>query len=141
MARDNKTEALAGVQLFSSLNKKELGLVAKASDVVIADAGTELVAEGSSGHEFYLLLEGEATVRRHGRRIAALGPGDYFGELALLDGGVRSATVTAETPARLLVVGLREFSAVLEDVPAVAHKLLVGMAARLRHADTRAFSH
>jgi CRP-like cAMP-binding protein len=100
-----------------------------------------VVTEGQLGHEFYLLLSGSASVRRNGRKIATLGPGQYFGEMALLDRGPRSATIVIEEPAELLVIGQREFLAVLDQVPALAHKLLVNMAVRLREADTKALSH
>jgi CRP-like cAMP-binding protein len=141
MARDDKVGALAGVQLFSSLNKKELGLIARAADVATAKAGDNIVNEGEVGHEFYLILEGAATVRRNRRKVTDLGAGDYFGEMALLDGGPRAATVTADTDLRLLIIGQREFGGILESVPNVAHKLLTGMAARLRVTDAKAFSH
>jgi CRP-like cAMP-binding protein len=127
--------------MFSSLNKKELGMISRAADVVKVPAGTEIVTEGTIGHEFYLVMAGEAAVRRNGRKVTALGPGRYFGELALLDKGPRSATVIAETNMDLVVIGQREFMGVLDEVPAVAHKLLVSMAARLREADTKAVSH
>lgn len=138
---DKKIEHLSQVKMFSSLNKKELGLVAKASDVVNVPAGTEIVKEGEIGHEFYLIASGSATVKRNGRKVTTLGPGSYFGEMALLDRGPRTATVISDEPSELIVLGQREFLGVLDQVPAVAHKLLVGMAARLREADTRAVSH
>lgn len=138
---DKKIDHLGQVKMFSSLNKKELGLVARASDVVQVPAGTDIVKQGDVGHEFYLIARGSATVRRNGRKVARLGPGSYFGEMALLDRGPRSATITADEPCELIVIGQREFSAVLEQVPPVAHKLLLGMAARLREADNRAVSH
>jgi CRP/FNR family cyclic AMP-dependent transcriptional regulator len=141
MAANRKLEHLANVKMFSSLNKKELGLIERASDVVNVKAGTEIVTEGKMGHEFYLILEGEASVRRGGRKIATLGPGNYFGEMALLDRGPRSATIVAESNMELAIIGQREFMAVLDQVPAVAHKMLVSMAARLREADTRVVSH
>jgi CRP/FNR family cyclic AMP-dependent transcriptional regulator len=138
MPADPKLEHLAQVQMFSSLNKKELRLVSKAADLVDLKAGTEIVREGSIGHEFYLVMSGEATVRRNGRKVATLGPGRYFGELALLDRGPRSATVVADTDMELAVIGQREFMSVIDQVPTVAEKLLSSMAARLREADTRA---
>lgn len=116
-------------------------MVAKAADVVIVKAGSDIVTEGTTGHEFFLILAGQAAVRRGGRKVATLGPGDYFGELALLDRGPRSATIVAETEIELAVIGQREFMAVLDRVPAVSHKLLVTMAHRLREADTKAVSH
>lgn len=141
MAADRKLEHLAQVKMFSSLSKKELALVSKASDVIKVPPGTEIVKEGQMGHEFYLILSGSATVRRNGRKVATLEVGRYFGEMALLDRGPRSATVVADTDSELLVIGQREFMAVLDRVPAVSHKLLVSMASRLREADTKALSH
>ena len=138
---DRKLEHLANVRMFSALSKKELNLVARAADVVIVKPGAELVTEGTIGHEFFLILSGEAGVRRGGRKVATLGPGDYFGELALLDRGPRSATIAAETELEVAVIGQREFMAVLDQVPAVSHKMLVTMAHRLREADTKAVSH
>ncbi len=140
MPADPKLEKLAQVQMFSSLNKKELRLISRVADVIAIRAGTEIVSEGTSGRDFYLVLSGEATVRRNGRKVAVLGPGNYFGELALLDRGPRSATVVAATDMQLAVISQREFLGVLDDVPAVAQKLLAGMAARLREADTKAIS-
>jgi len=141
MARDMKIEQLSQVRLFSAFNKKELTLIARASDEVSVPAGKELVREGTPGHEFFLILSGEASVRRNGRKVVTLGPGQYFGELALLDRGPRTATVLAETPMELLVLGQREFAGVLDEVPHLAHKLLTIMASRVREADTRALSH
>lgn len=138
---DRKLEHLANVRMFSALSKKELNLVARATDVVTVKPGAELVTEGTIGHEFFLILSGEAAVRRGGRKVVSLGPGDYFGELALLDRGPRSATIVAETELEVAVLGQREFMAVLDQVPAVSHKMLVTMAHRLREADTKAVSH
>ena len=127
--------------MFAACNNKELGIIGRASDEVSVAPGKELVAEGSTGHEFFLILDGQAAVKRNGRKVAGLGPGQYFGELALLDRGARSATVVAETAMNLLVLGQREFSAILDEVPGLAHKLLTIMAGRLREADARAVSH
>jgi CRP/FNR family cyclic AMP-dependent transcriptional regulator len=138
---DKKIEHLSQVKMFSSLNKKELGLVARASEIVEVPAGTDVVREGEVGHEFYLIARGSAVVRRGGRKVATLGPGSYFGEMALLDRGPRTATITTAEPTELIVLGQREFTAVLDQLPPVAHKLLVSMAARLREADSRAISH
>ena len=141
MVRDSKVSALASVRLFSSLSRRELARVARASDAVEVPAGNAVVAQDRPGHELYLILDGSAVVRRNGRRAATLGAGDYFGELAILDGGPRSASVEAATDLRLLVIGQRSFSGVLDEIPAVARKLLVGMAARLRDADAEAYAH
>jgi len=141
MASDPKLEHLAQVKMFSSLNKKELAMVSRASDVITVKDGTDIVREGTYGHDFYLILEGAATVRRNGRKVAELGPGSYFGELSLLDNGPRSATITAAGDTELAVIGQREFMGVLDQVPAVSRKLLVTMATRLREADAKALSH
>ena len=141
MAKDSKLEQLGRVRLFSACSKKELSLISRVSDEVAVAEERVLCEEGSIGHEFYLILEGQAAVKKGGRKVAVLGPGQYFGEMALLDRGPRSATVVAETPMRLLVIGQREFAAVLDEVPMLAHKLLAAMAARLREADSKATSH
>src|SRR5690242_7241063 len=141
MPADPKIQHLSQVQMFSSLNKKELGLIARAADVVTVKPGTEIVTQGTPGHEFYLVMSGQATVRRNGRKVATLGPGAYFGELALLDRGPRSATVVAETDVEQAVISQRECLGVLSEVPSVSLKLLTSMAARLREADNKALSH
>jgi CRP/FNR family cyclic AMP-dependent transcriptional regulator len=141
MRKDSKADHLRQVRLFSALNGKELATVARATDEVTVPAGKTLCEEGRPGHEFFLILDGKAAVVRNGRRVATLGPGDYFGELALLDRGPRSATVKADTDMTLFVLGQREFSGVLDEIPGLAHKLLTAMAARLREADSKAVSH
>ena len=111
------------------------------SDEVTVETGKDIVTEGSTGHEFFMILDGEANVSRGGKKVAALSGGDYFGELSILDRSPRNATVTATTPMTLLVLGQREFSGVLDEVPGLAHKLLITMAHRVREGDTRAVSH
>jgi CRP/FNR family transcriptional regulator, cyclic AMP receptor protein len=140
-SRSAYLEHLASVPLFSSLSRRDLQKIARASDEVEAKAGRVLVDQGRTGHEFFLIIDGKATVRRNGRKLTELGPGEYFGELALLDRGPRSATVSADTDMTLLVLGQREFAGVLDEVPGMAHKMLATMAQRLREADTRAIGH
>jgi CRP-like cAMP-binding protein len=139
--RNEHLDHLANVPLFASLSKRDLEKVAKASDEVEVKAGRVLVDQGRPGHEFFLILDGKAAVKRNGRKTAELGPGQYFGELALLDRGPRSASVEALSDMRVLVLGQREFSGVLDDVPGMAHKILGTMAQRLREADTKAVGH
>ena len=141
MARDPKLNQLSQVRLFSACTNKELTLIGRASDEISVPAGKEVVTEGKVGHEFFLILDGTAAVKRNGRKVATLKAGDYFGEMALLDRGVRTATIITETPSVLLVLGQREFSGILEEVPGLAHKLLTIMAGRLREADEKAASH
>lgn len=133
--QDDFLRHLAEVPLFSALSKKELGLVARRAEDVKVEPGRVLVTEGSTGSEFFVILDGQAKVSRHGRKVATLGPGAAFGELALLDRAPRNATVTAETPMELVVLGQREFGGIIDEVPGFARKLLAGMARRLREAD------
>jgi CRP-like cAMP-binding protein len=133
-------EYLATVPLFSALSKTELRQVVRSAEELDVDAGAELVTEGRVGREFFLILRGQAVVRRGGRKVATLGPGQWFGELALIDNEPRSATVVAATDMKLLVLGQAEFGGLLESIPGIAAKLLTGMAHRLREADARAVS-
>lgn len=132
---------LAGVPLFAGLAKHDLEEITRAGDEIDAEAGQELVTEGRVGREFFLILDGEAAVARGGSEVARLGPGDYFGELALLNRGPRSATVTAATDMRLFVLGQREFGGLVERVPGLASKLLTGLAQRLREADAKTLTY
>lgn len=137
MARDAFLDHLAEVPLFAACSRKDLQLVAKRAEDVKVDAGKQLVTEGDAGTEFFVIIDGNATVRTHGQKVAELGPGSFFGELALLERAPRNATVTADTPMELVVLGQREFAGLLDDVPEFAHKLLAGLARRLRQADSQ----
>ena len=139
--KDAKLDHLARVPLFSALSKKELQTLGRASDEIEVDPGKVLCEEGKPGHEFFLILDGKAAVKRGKKTIATLDAGRYFGELSLLDRGPRSATVVADSPMTLLVLGQREFSGILDQLPGVSRKLLCSMAERLRDADAKAFSH
>jgi CRP-like cAMP-binding protein len=135
--RDSFTDHLANVPLFAACSKKDLQLVAKRAEDVKVESGKVLVSEGSAGAEFFVILEGTATVSRHGQQVATLGPGDFFGDLALLDRAPRNATITATSPMELIVLGQREFAALIDEVPGFAHKLLAGLARRLRAFDAQ----
>lgn len=121
--------------MFQVCTDKELTLIAKLGEELPVRPGEEVVTEGKVGHEFYVVVSGQAEVTRSGRSIATLGPGDYFGELALLDPQPRSATVTMLSDGAVLEVSQREFWQLLTDVPALARKLLQGMARRMHAAD------
>lgn len=140
-ASDQHIKHLSDVPLFSACSKKDLQKVARASDEIDVPAGKVLCQEGKTGREFFLILEGTALVKRNGRKVASLGKGQFFGEMALLDRGPRSATVEADTDMTLLVLGQREFGGLVDEVAGLAHKLLAAMAARLRDADARAVTH
>ena len=138
MARsDSFLDALALVPLFSACSRKELQLVAKQGEHRSVGSGTTLVAEGSAGAEFFVILDGKARVERHGQRIAELGSGSYFGELSLLDRAPRNATVVADTPLELVVLGQRAFDELLDSIPKFDKKLLAGLARRLRQEDLK----
>lgn len=139
MLRRNNTylQHLSTVPLFAACSKKELGLISRRAEQLSIEPGRIITTEGTPGHEFFVILEGSATVSKGGRKVASLGVGDYFGELALLDRAPRNATVTATTELEVVVLGQREFSGLLDDVPGLAHKLLIGMARRLREADAK----
>lgn len=118
--------------MFAACTKQELQRVAKLSTEVEVPAGKTLARQGEAGREFVIILDGIATVIRNDKKIAELGPGDYFGETALLDPGERTATVVAESPMRIAVVTPSEFSEMLDDVPALAHKIMRGLARQIR---------
>jgi CRP/FNR family transcriptional regulator, cyclic AMP receptor protein len=138
MARiDEQLDYLGNVPLFSACSKKELKALQALCDRVDVPAGKELVRQGTTGYECFVLLTGSADVTINGRFVANLGPGAYFGELALLDKQPRSATVTASSASSLLVLGPRQFSTALESFPGLAQKMLAGLATRLREANSR----
>jgi CRP-like cAMP-binding protein len=128
---------LTNTPLFSACSKKDLALVSRHSEHLTIPAGTEMTTEGRTGHEFYVIVDGKASVTRDGRQIAVLGPGDSFGELSLLDRAPRNATVTAETAIDAVILGQREFTALLDLVPTLAHKLLIGLARRIHEVDAQ----
>ena len=137
--RRERLEQLSTVPLFRSCSKRELEKVARAADEVIVETGRTLVTQGEVGRECYVIVSGEASVSREGHEIARLGPGQPIGELAVLDGGPRTATVTALTELDLLVIGQREFAALLTEVPSLAHKVMVNLAERVRELDERVY--
>jgi len=129
---------LSKIWLFSTSSAKDLRTIRKALEEVAVPPGRILCEQGTIGREFFLIVKGEASVKRNGRKVAILGPGQYFGELALLDRRPRSATITSETEMKLLVLGQRQFNGVLDSVPALSRKMLAAMATRLREADEKA---
>lgn len=137
MSKTDYLDHLAEVPLFAACAKNDLKLVARRAENVRVRKGKELITEGKPGHEFFVIADGQASVKRKGKKVAALKKGDFFGELALLDRAPRNATVVADTDMELFILGQREFSGLLDEVPGLAHKLLTGMARRLRDADSR----
>jgi CRP-like cAMP-binding protein len=124
-------ERLKDVPLFAGLSSKELRLIAHLATYLEEPAGTTLTAQGASGNEFIIVLEGEVDVIKDGEVIASRGAGDYFGEIALLDDRPRTATVVAKTPVQIEVINRQEFSGMLAEVPELSGKLMTTMAQRL----------
>jgi CRP/FNR family transcriptional regulator, cyclic AMP receptor protein len=131
---------LSEIWLFSSCSAKELRAIRKALEAEVIPPGRVLCEQGDSGREFYFVVKGSATVKRNNRKVDTLGPGDYFGELALLDRHPRSATVRSDTEMEILILGQRHFESLLDTVPALSRKLLAAMAGRLREADAKAYN-
>ena len=132
-----KVDALKSVPMLWGCSAKELKSIAGILEEVDRPEGTVLMKEGAPGREMFIIASGKARVTRKGRTIASLGPGDVVGEMALLDGGPRTATVTADGPVSLLVVGQREFTSLLHDAPTVAIKMLRTLAERIRSAEPK----
>jgi len=130
-----KVEYLKQVPLFASLSSRELGQIIKFADEVDVSAGRVLATQDDPGDEFYVIVRGTATVRRGGRKIAQLGPGDFFGEMALLDGEPRSASVETAEDSVVMVVQRRDFDYCLDELPGLARAMLTTMSKRLRVAD------
>ena len=111
------------VTLFRHLSRKDRKKLAQWADEVDIEEGSNLVTEGDFAHEFFVIEEGSASVRRGDQHVTDLGPGDFFGEIALLEKKRRTATVTATSPMRLIVMFKREFGSMASDMPEVAEKL------------------
>jgi len=124
-------EQLAKVPLFAGLDKKHLKQISSLVTQIEVNEGKELTREGEHGNEFIIILEGEAEVKIGDRVVARRGPGDYFGEIALISNRPRTATVTALTPMKIEVIGRREFQTMLHDNPTIATELLSIAADRL----------
>jgi CRP-like cAMP-binding protein len=128
---------LGQVPMFQACSEEELNAVAYLATPKALDAGTEIVREGDTGNDFFVLMMGTATVARHGHEVGKLEPGNFFGELALFDPAPRNATITADVPVTMAVMERDRFQAVLDSVPALRDALLKGMARRLHEVDAR----
>ena len=129
--QDTKVEALRRAPLFSGLSTKELADLARHSEDVEVPAGKVLAREGDVGHEFFVVVEGEAEFSRHGKRIEMRQPGDFFGEISLLEHTRWLATVTATTPLRFFVLTDRDFRKLVDDNPEIELKVLRALAKRV----------
>jgi CRP/FNR family transcriptional regulator, cyclic AMP receptor protein len=136
--REDKIERLKEVRIFEECSQRQLRSIARIARVFDAPAGTMLTRAGESGDEFFLILDGTASVDVATEKRGPLRPGAFFGEMSLLDGGPRSATIVAETPVRLLVISRRNFSVLLKDVPGLTQSLLMTLSRRVRQVEESA---
>ena len=128
---DAKIELLKKVPLFAGCSKTELRRLASIADEIDLRKGTVLTREGRTGHEFFVLIDGTVRVTKGSRKLADLGPGDWLGEIALLTRAPRTATVTATSPVRSLVIVDRDFRQTVSEMPSIAMKVLTCVAERL----------
>jgi voltage-gated potassium channel len=131
---DATTWDLAGIALLDDLEPEELTKIAPWFEVQDVSPGVNLTGEGASGYSFYILSDGTASVTINGVEVNTLGPGDFFGELAILGDGVRTATVTTTSPSRLLVLFGTEFRQLQQEQPDLASRIEAGVRARLQPA-------
>jgi len=129
---DHKIDALSRVPLFASLSRRELEFVASRADEVETPAGKFLTTQGEPGDTFYVLLDGEARVDIDGQLRRTLEPGDFFGEISMLDRGLGTATITTTKPSRLLVMSHAQFRDAIKANDALLIKVLAAMGERLR---------
>ena len=131
LGKDGKVELIRKVPLFSKLKKKELEDVAHLADELDLPEGKTMAIEGDRGREFFVLLEGEAEVTRGEQRINTMRDGDFFGEIALVTQMPRTASVTATTPVRVLVITERDFAALIKRSPDIARGVAEALAERI----------
>ncbi len=127
----SKTDALKNVPLFDGCSKADLGRIARIADEIDLPEGKKLIGQGDLARQFFVLLDGWADVRRNGRKVNTMGPGDFFGEIGLVTNRLATATVTTTTPARTLVITRASFKGLLRDSPNVQLKVLQALAQRI----------
>ncbi|MBW2096628.1 MAG: cyclic nucleotide-binding domain-containing protein [Deltaproteobacteria bacterium] len=133
--RSQKIDLLRKVPLFNKLNKRQLNEIGKYADELPMKAGQMLAQQDKRGLDFDFIVEGKARVEKDGEFIRYLTAGDFFGEIAIIDGAPRTATVIAETDMTLLVVSKRSFDYLLDTVPGLQKKMLVSLCSYLRRAE------
>ena len=131
LGHNTKIDLIKRVPLFGSSSKHELEEIAKIADEIDLPEGRAVITEGETGREFFVLVEGTAEVVRGGKKVAAIGPGDFFGEIALIAKTPRNATITTTSPVRALVITDRAFRQLLDRSPQIAVGVLQALAERL----------
>jgi len=134
-AREEKIRLLERVPIFEGCSTRQLRAVADISKVVEVPERTVLTRQGEPGEEFFIIVDGTALVTLSMTRRHRLKPGEFFGEMSLLDGGPRSATVKAETDLRVLVINRAHFWELIRAVPELTQQMLVGLSRRLRELE------
>lgn len=132
LRKNAKIELIKSVPLFSSCSKKELEAIAAQADELGVPAGKTLTKEGDRGREFMVIVDGSAEVRKKGRRLNLLGSGDFLGEIALISGGPRTATVTTTSETDLLVLTDRAFGQLTKKMPSIQASVLKALSERLQ---------
>ena len=135
-SQDTKANALGRCPFFTGLSRKELLELAKVTEDLEVEEGKTLTREGQSGSEFFVIVDGEVSVTKDGSEIRTLGPGDFFGEIALLADTPRTATVTAKTPLRFFVLTRQAFRSLLAHQPELEEKVIKALDERLRPTST-----
>jgi CRP/FNR family cyclic AMP-dependent transcriptional regulator len=130
--KTDATESLRRVPLFAGLDRKELELLAKLAKEQRYEPGATIVKAGAGGHGLYIIKEGNVSVVRDGKKVASFGPGQFFGEVAVLDGGPRTADVNADTETVCLTLISWEIKPLLMDNAGITYKMLLEMVKRLR---------
>jgi CRP/FNR family cyclic AMP-dependent transcriptional regulator len=130
-----KIEVLKKVPLFCILSGRNLKEVAKLADEIQVKAGQILIQQGKPGLDFYLIAEGQARVEKDGKKIRTLGPGDFFGEISLIDRAPRTASVTAESDMTVLAVSHRSFAHLLKTVPGLSKDMMIALCKYIRRAE------
>jgi len=131
-SHDTKADALAACPFFEGLSRNELLEIAKVTEDLEVEAGKALTREGQSGSEFFVIVDGDVSVTKKGQEIRTLGPGDFFGEIALLEDTPRTATVTAKTPLRFFVLTRQAFRSMLAHQPELEEKVVAALEERVR---------
>ena len=131
LRKNAKVELLQGVPLFASCSKTELERIASLADELDLAEGATLIREGERGREFLVIVDGTVRVTRRGKTVRDSGAGDFIGEIALISDVPRTATVTATSPVRLLVITDRAFRGLIEEMPSIATKVLQSLGERL----------
>jgi CRP/FNR family cyclic AMP-dependent transcriptional regulator len=131
-SHDTKADALARCPFFEGLSRGELLELAKVTEDMEVEEGKVLTREGQSGSEFFVIIDGEVSVTKDGQQIRTLGPGDFFGEIALLEDTPRTATVVAKTPLRFFVLTRQSFRSMLAHQPELERKVLAALEERVR---------